>query len=111
MDSLPSSQPQKEPEIDTETHEKITKKFNELKSKVESFKKKLLAKEGKNIIGICILPPERFEDLVNRLRAENLKEEERKLKEMNKINSKKPATKQSVNQMMMNCLAQHLLNY
>ncbi len=89
MDSLPSSQPQKEPEIDTETHEKITKKFNELKSKVESFKKKLLAKEGKNIIGICILPPERFEDLVNRLRAENLKEEELKKRideEKEKIN-------------------------
>jgi len=89
MDSLQNNQSQKEPVIDAEVQEKILKKFNQLKSKVESFKKKVLAKEGKNIIGICILPPEKFEDLVNRLRSENLKEEELKKRieeEKEKIN-------------------------
>lgn len=75
--------------IDKKAQEELQKKLDHLKSKVESFKKKVLAKEGKKVVGICILPPERFEDLVNRLKTEKSSEEELKkniAEEKEKIN-------------------------
>ena len=77
------------PPLDKKAQEEIKKKFEQMKSKVEDFKKKILAKKDNKVIGICILPPERFEDLVNRLRTEKLSEEElrKKIKEeQQKIN-------------------------
>ncbi|MDP3917063.1 MAG: hypothetical protein Q8Q42_02130 [Nanoarchaeota archaeon] len=75
--------------IDKKAQEELQKKLDQLKSKVEAFKKKVIAKEGKKIVGICILPPERFEEVVNRLKAENLTEEDLRKRieeEKNKIN-------------------------
>tara|TARA_Y100000310_G_scaffold331537_1_gene405282 strand:- start:61 stop:1917 length:1857 start_codon:yes stop_codon:yes gene_type:complete len=62
--------------LDKKAQEEIKKKLAKLKTKVESFNKKVLAKHKKDVVGICLLPPERFEDVVNRLRTENLTEEE-----------------------------------
>jgi uncharacterized protein (UPF0332 family) len=75
-------QPPKEP-IDKKAQEAIKKKLAQLKTKVEAFKKKFLKKHDKNTLGICLLPPERFEEVVNRLKAENLKEDalKKRLKE------------------------------
>ncbi len=75
--------------LDKKAQEEIKKKFEQMKAKVEEFKEKVLAKKDNKTIGICILPPERFEDLVNRLRTEKLSEEElrkRIKEEQQKIN-------------------------
>lgn len=75
--------------LDKKAQEEIKKKFEQMKSKVEDFKKKVLTKKDNKTSGICILPPERFEDLVNRLRTEKLSEEElrkRIKEEQQKIN-------------------------
>lgn len=77
------------PEMDKKAQEELKKKFEQMKSKVEAFKKKILSKKDNKTIGICILPPERFEDTVNRLRAEKLNEKELKERlkeEQQKIN-------------------------
>jgi hypothetical protein len=79
----------KNPPLDKKAQEEIKKKFEQMKSKVDDFKKKILKKKDNNITGICILPPERFEDLVNRLRNEKLSEDElrkRIKEEQQKIN-------------------------
>ncbi|MBT4577306.1 hypothetical protein HOM13_02150 [Candidatus Woesearchaeota archaeon] len=62
--------------LDKKAQEEIKKKFEQMKSKVDLFKKKIIAKKDNDVVGICVLPPEKFEDLVNRLRNEKLSEEE-----------------------------------
>ncbi len=42
-----------------ELPEELKKKFEQLKNKIEKFKKSLLEKSGKSIIGISLLPPEK----------------------------------------------------
>ena len=71
-----SSQVPVKQEMDKKTQEEMKKKIEQMKSKVESFKKKIVTKHKKDVLGLCILHPEKFEDIVNRLRSENLKEEE-----------------------------------
>jgi len=77
------------PEMDKKTKEEILKKVEKMKAKVESFKKKLLTKNKKDILGMSVLPPERFEDAVNRLKSEKLDEKQLRKKieeEKQKIN-------------------------
>tara|TARA_Y100000310_G_scaffold77060_1_gene73587 strand:- start:62 stop:1915 length:1854 start_codon:yes stop_codon:yes gene_type:complete len=71
-----SSQDPAKQEMDKKTQEEMKKKIEQMKSKVESFQKKIVTKHKKELLGICILPPEKFEDIVKRLRSENLKEDE-----------------------------------
>ncbi len=83
MPTLPQLPQLPQEPIDKKAQEAIKKKLDQLKSKVEAFKKKILKKYSKELLGICLLPPERFEDVVNRLKAENLKEDalKKRLKE------------------------------
>ena len=86
---MPIAENSQSPEMDKKTKEEILKKVEKMKAKVESFKKKLLTKNKKDILGMSVLPPERFEDAVNRLKSEKLDEKQLRKKieeEKQKIN-------------------------
>jgi len=62
--------------IPKESEEEIKKKLQLLKTKIDKFKNKLIYKHEKSILGISILPPEKLQDIVERLRSEGIKNED-----------------------------------
>jgi len=59
-----------------ESEEEVKKKLAQLKTKVDKFKNKLLYKYDKVVIGLSVLPPEKLQEIVERLRAEGIKSED-----------------------------------